>query len=85
MREMAVTRARAEEYRRRAQECLDLARAISLKTERTILMDMAQTYLQLAEEQDAQSEIIQSPVTEQPQAVAQQQQQTQPKDEDKKE
>ena len=85
MREMAVTRARAEEYRRRAQECLDLARAISLKTERTILMDMAQTYLQLAEEQDAQSEIIQSPVTEQPQAVAQQQQQTRPKDEDKKE
>jgi len=59
-------------------------RAISLETERAILMDIAQTYLQLAEEQDAQDEIIQPPVTEQPQAVAQQQQQTQPKDKDKK-
>jgi hypothetical protein len=81
---MVVTRARAEEFRRKAQECFNLARAISLETERAILMDIAQTYLQLAEEQDAQDEIIQPPVTEQPQAVAQQQQQTQPKDKDKK-
>ena len=48
-------------------------------------MDIAQTYLRLAEEQDAQDEIIQPPVTAQPQGAAQQQQQTQPKDEDKKE
>jgi hypothetical protein len=82
---MALPRARAEEYRRRAQECFDLARAISLQTERAILMNMAQTYLRLAEEQDAQDEIIQPPVTDQPQAAAQQQQQIQPKDEDKKE
>jgi hypothetical protein len=79
---MAVTRARAEEYRRRAQECVDLARAISLEKERAILMGMAQTYLQLAEQQETQEEIIQSPVTEQPQ---QQQQVQQPKDDDKKE
>jgi hypothetical protein len=78
---MAVTRARAEEYRRRAQECVDLARAVSLEKERAILMDMAQTYLQLAERQETQEEIIQSPVTEQPQ----QQQQVKPKDDDKKE
>ena len=82
---MAVTRARAEEFRRKAQECFDLARTISLQTERAILMDIAQTYLQLAEEQDAQDEIIQPPVTDQPQAAVQQQQQTQPKDQDKKE
>ena len=82
---MAVTRTRAEEYRRRAQECFDLARTISLQTERAILMDIAQTYLRLAEEQDPQDEIIQPPMTEQPQAAAQQQQQTQPKDQDKKE
>jgi hypothetical protein len=82
---MVLTRARAKEYRRRAQECVDLTRAISLQTERAILMDIAQTYLRLAEEQDAQDEIIQPPVTAQPQGAAQQQQQTQPKDEDKKE
>jgi hypothetical protein len=64
----AVTRARAEEHRRKAQECLDLARAISLKTERAVLIDMAQSWLRLAEEQDGQ---------EQPQSVAQQRQQAQ--------
>jgi hypothetical protein len=77
---MAVTRARAEDYRRRAQECLDLARAISLERERAVLIDMAQNWLRLAKDQDAQEEIIQPPVTEQPQ-----QQQIQPKDDDKKE
>jgi hypothetical protein len=39
-----VTRARAEDYRRRAQECLDLARAISLERERAVLIDMAQNW-----------------------------------------
>jgi hypothetical protein len=48
---MALTRARAEEFRRKAQECFDLARAISLETERAILIDIAQTYLQLVGEQ----------------------------------
>jgi hypothetical protein len=72
----AVTRARAEECRRKAQECLDLPRAISLKTERAVLIDMAQSWLRLAEEQDGQ---------EQPQSVAQQRQQAQPKDDDTKE
>jgi len=80
-----MTRARAEEFRRRAQECFDLARAISLETDRAILIDIAQTYLRLAEEQEAQEEIISPPVTEQPQAVAQQQQQVQPNDAYKKE
>jgi hypothetical protein len=56
-----VTRARAEDYRRRAQECLDLARAISLERERAVLIDMAQNWLRLAKDQDAQEEISQPP------------------------
>jgi hypothetical protein len=81
-----MTRARAEEYRRRAQECLDAARLISIETSRAALLDMAQSWLRLAEEQEAQEEIIRSRVSEQPQAAAQQQQQqqVQPKDDDKK-
>jgi len=81
-----MTRARAEEYRRRAQECLDAARLISIETSRAALLDMAQSWLRLAEEQEAQEEIIRSRVSEQPQAAAQQQQQqqVQPKGDDKK-
>jgi hypothetical protein len=83
---MAVTRTRAEEYRRRAQECLDLARKISLERERAIILDMAQSWLRLAEQQEAQEENPSPPAVEQqPLAAAQQQQQVQPKDEDKKE
>jgi hypothetical protein len=80
-----MTRTRAEEYRRKAQECFDLARAISLKTNRAIVIDMAQNWLRMAEEQEAQEEIAPPPTVEQPQAAAQQQQQVQPKDDDKKE
>jgi len=76
---MAVTRARAEEYRRRAQECLDLARQISLERDRAVILDIAQSWLRLAEQQERQEKIIQPPVTKQPR----QQQQTKPKDEDK--
>jgi hypothetical protein len=76
---MAVTRARAEEYRRRAQECLDLARKISLERDRAVILDIAQSWLRLAEQQERQEKIIQPPVTEQPR----EQQQTEPKDEDK--
>jgi hypothetical protein len=60
---MAVTRARAEEYRRRAQECFDLARKISLESERAVVLDMAGTWLRLAEQQETLGEIIQPPVT----------------------
>jgi hypothetical protein len=68
---MAVTRARAEEYRRKAQECLDLAPKISLERERAVVLDIARTWLRLAEQQ----ETLQPPLTQQPQ----------PEDEDKKE
>jgi hypothetical protein len=63
-----MTRARAEEYRRRAQECLDAARLISIETSRAALLDMAQSWLRLAEEQEGREEIIRSRVSEQPQA-----------------
>jgi hypothetical protein len=82
-----MTLARAEAYRRRAQECLDAARLISLETSRAALIEMAQSWLRLAEEQEAQEAFIRSRVSEQPHAAAQQQQQqqVQPKDDDKKE
>jgi DNA primase len=85
MTEMAVTRTRAEEYRRLAQECFDLAREISRERDRAVVLDMAQSWLRLAEQQETLEEITPPPAVEQPQAAVQQQQQTQPKDRDKKE
>jgi len=79
-----MTRARADEYRRRGQECLDLAREISLERDRAVVLDMAQSWLRLAEEQEA-AVIQPPPVAEQPQPAAQQQQQVQPKDDNKRE
>jgi hypothetical protein len=58
-----MTRARMEEYRRKAQECLELARKISLERERAIVLEIAQSWLRLAEQQ----ETLQPPLTEQPQ------------------
>jgi hypothetical protein len=71
---------RAEEYRCRAQECLELARNISLKTARQSLLDMAETWLRLAQEQGPPPGQAEPP----PRQQQQQQQQVQPKD-DKKE
>jgi hypothetical protein len=80
-----MTRTRANEYRRRAQECLDLARKISLERDRAVVLDIAQSWLRLAEQQETQEEIPPPPAVEQPQPAAQQQQRVQPKDGDKKE
>jgi hypothetical protein len=66
-------------YRQRAQECLDLARTLTFGTERQVLIDMAQTWLELAEEQEA------AMPSGSYQPVMQQQQQAQPKNDDKKE
>jgi hypothetical protein len=60
---------RAEEYRRRARECLEVAHAFRAGKRRTILLQMAQVWQRLAEEQET---------------TAQQQQQVPPKDDDKK-
>jgi hypothetical protein len=65
-----MTRAKAEEYRRQAQECLDLARQISLERDRAIVLDTAQSWLRLAEQQEAHGPVVQQ---------QQQQQQVQPK------
>ncbi|HET9814777.1 MAG TPA: hypothetical protein VFQ33_03360 [Xanthobacteraceae bacterium] len=81
---MAVTRARAEQYRRRAQECFELAPKISLERDRAVLLDMAQRCQRLAEQQETQEEITPPPRVEQPQPAAQQQQQIQPEDDDNK-
>jgi hypothetical protein len=72
---------RAEEYRHRAQECLELARSISLETARQALIDMAQSWLRLAQEQEASAPLGEA----EPPPQQQQQQQDQLKDDDKKE
>lgn len=71
-----MSRNKAEEYRLRAQECLELARTLCLGSERTILTDMAQTWLELAEQQEAAI----PPMGVEDRPVMQQQQQLQPKD-----
>ena len=62
---------RADEYRRLAKACLTTARSIAYKERRHVLIQMAQVWLRLAEEQSP-------PVT-------QQQQQPQPKKDGDKE
>jgi hypothetical protein len=52
--------------------------------DRAVVLDMAQSWLRLAEEQEA-AVIQPPPVAEQPQPAAQQQQQVQPKDDNKRE
>ena len=69
-----MSRSVAEECRRRARECLHIART-SQGSDRILLLDMAQTWLRLAEEQEAS---IRHGAVE-PQPVVQQQQQIQPK------
>jgi hypothetical protein len=58
---------KAEEYRQHAQQCLDAAQRIQNAEERAIMLQIAQTWIRLAEKEDAPSS-------------AQQQQQVQPKD-----
>jgi hypothetical protein len=82
-----MTRNRAEEYRRLAQECLTAARTVSTEEARTAVR--AKLWFRLAEEQDDEGAAIQGSVppiaAEEPQSAAQQQQQIQPKDDDTKE
>jgi hypothetical protein len=46
-----VSRVSAEHYRSRAQLCLDIARSLPHGSTRSTLVDAAQTFLELAEEQ----------------------------------
>jgi hypothetical protein len=70
----------ADKYRRRAQACLIAASSASTEEGRAGLVDLAKTWLRLAQEQEHESANINSPppsaVDDRP--VAQQQQQVQP-------
>src|SRR5215813_9722276 len=68
-----VAVSRADEYRRRAQQCLEMARRFGDRDARVTLSHMAQVWLRLAERN----------VPKQTQPAFQQQQQIQPKDDDK--
>jgi hypothetical protein len=67
---------RADEYRRRAQQCLEMARAFRDREAQVILSHMAEAWLRLAERDDF------LPLAEQAQPIVQQQQQSQPKDDE---
>jgi hypothetical protein len=68
-----VLASRADEYRRRARPCLEMARTFGDRDARIILSHMAQAWLRLAD----------MTASEQRRPIVQQQQQLQPKDEDK--
>jgi hypothetical protein len=44
----------AEEYRRNATECLEVAKRMTLRTERERMFDMAQQWLELAQKAEAE-------------------------------
>jgi len=64
---MRVVASREAEYRRLARECQEMARTVTTENARAALIEMAQVWQRLAEEQEASA------------ASAQQQQQIQPK------
>ena len=82
---------RFDEFRKAAADCLQLARATSDPITRASLIRMAQTWFNLANEPRSQNDLdaavrVFNEGQMQPrQPVTQQQQQIQPKDEDKKE
>jgi hypothetical protein len=82
-----VTRTRAEEYRRLAQDCLIAARSASKEDVRAALTEQAEYWRRLAQEQEDEGANIDlvppTPVEERP--AVQQQQQVQPEDDEKKE
>jgi len=83
-----VTRARAEEYRRLAEDCLPLARSASTEDARIAFLESARHWSYLAEQQEKGTDVeepIPPALPAESQSAAQQQQQVQPKDEDKKE
>jgi hypothetical protein len=85
----AVTRKKAEEYRRLAQECLAMACTLSNAEARVSALQMAQVWQRFADEQDQNPDLAERPPPPtgrgQTQPVVQQQQQVQPKDDDTKE
>ena len=73
---------RADEYRRRAQECLELAATFKDREARCSLAYMAQVWLRLADHDEGQQGIGILKVPEEAQPAVQQQQQIQPENGD---
>lgn len=81
-----MTRSKAEDYRELARECRRLAGTVSTEDGRVHLTAMAEVWERLADQQDHGSDLSAAPAPLSPggeQPVVQQQQQVQPKDEDK--
>jgi hypothetical protein len=75
----------AERYRRLAQECSEMAHTFPAGERRTSLLEMAQVWQRLADEQDHLAEMPTPPPPAEPtRPIVQQQQQSQPKDDDNK-
>jgi uncharacterized protein YciW len=71
-------------YRRLARECLEVAHTFPSGERRTVLLQMAQVWQRLADEYaDTSAPLLRPSESEQP--AMQQQQQIQPKDDDKQE
>jgi hypothetical protein len=82
--EFAQTESPAERYRRLAQECMTTAADLPFGEQREVLLQIAQVWQRLADQYaNATTSLSQPSAGEQP--VMQQQQQAQPKDDDKKE
>jgi hypothetical protein len=76
---------RADEYRRRAQQCLEMVAAFRDREARVSLSYMAQVWLRLADNYRDANKVIGAPNTaREVRPAVQQQQQVQPKNEDKK-
>jgi hypothetical protein len=85
----AVTHGKAQEYRRLAEQCRAMACTLSNAQARVSALQMAQVWQRLADEQERHPGLADRPPPSlgagQIQPVVQQQQQVQPKDDDKKE
>ena len=76
---------RADEYRRRAQQCLEMAGTFRDPETRVTLSHMAQVWLRLADNYRDANKVIGAPnAAREVRPAVQQQQQVQPKNEDKK-
>ena len=73
---------RTDEYRRRAQQCLEMAGTFRDREARAILSHMAQVWQRLADNCDANEIVGRSKAAEHPRPIVQQQQQFQPKKKD---
>ena len=79
-----VVASRGDQYRRRAQECLEIASTFRNDHSRSVLLQMAQVWQRLAEQYDDATPPFSPRGNAADQPVVQQQQQVHPKDEENK-